>query len=156
MTHDKPLLHPLLHAAGLVEDRLRKRLAPLGIRPRQARVLNALHKMGEASQIELARAFDITAASMSTMTDRLIAADFVLRRVDPDERRVHLLRLSPRGVEMIGQIQAAWADIDAMIIDAVGEERARALTGHALTLRDALGGEPPVVRLRRQADRGQS
>lgn len=47
--------HFLLHAAALLEDALRRRLAALHVRPRQARILDALARMGEASQSELAR-----------------------------------------------------------------------------------------------------
>lgn len=57
--NNKPYkLQPLIHAATLVEERLSAELAPFGIKPRQARVLNVLHLMGSASQVELAREFD--------------------------------------------------------------------------------------------------
>ncbi|ASJ73615.1 hypothetical protein IMCC3135_17680 [Granulosicoccus antarcticus IMCC3135] len=43
--------HLHLHFAHLLEERLRVRLAPLGIHPRQARVLDLLEKLGQASQV---------------------------------------------------------------------------------------------------------
>ena len=104
MTTEPHALHFLLHAADLVEERLRRRLAPLGIRPRQARIVDALDRMGEVSQADLARAFDVTAASMSTMTARLVQAGFIERRAHPDEQRSNLLRLSPKGRALLAEI----------------------------------------------------
>ena len=87
MTTGPYTLHHLLHSADLVEDALRQRLARIDMRPRQARIIDALARMEPASQVALARAFDITPASMSTMTARLIEAGFVTREVDPEEAR---------------------------------------------------------------------
>ncbi|MCC6769802.1 MAG: MarR family transcriptional regulator, partial [Gemmatimonadaceae bacterium] len=90
-------LHSLLHAAVLVEGCLRRRLVELDLPPRQARVLDALGRMGTASQVALAREMDVTPASMSTMTARLIDAGLVAREDDPDEARSNLLRLTVHG-----------------------------------------------------------
>ena len=68
MQFDTVKLHYLLHAATLVEEKLRHRLSEIGISPRQARVIDALARMGAVSQIALAREFAVTPASMSTMT----------------------------------------------------------------------------------------
>ena len=57
--------HLLLHSADLIEDYLRIKLSPLDLTPRQARVLKALNRLGPVAQVELARSFGITAASMS-------------------------------------------------------------------------------------------
>ncbi|WP_372966585.1 MarR family transcriptional regulator [Marinobacter sp.] len=56
---------------------MRTRLAPLGIHPRQDRILSLLGMMEQASQIKLARKFGLTAASMSTMTSRLLATGLI-------------------------------------------------------------------------------
>ena len=84
MQTDGLRLHYLLHSADLLEVRLHRQLAPLGIKPRQARILDALDRMESASQVELARAFDVAPASMSTMTTRLVAAGFITRKADPE------------------------------------------------------------------------
>ena len=135
--------HCLLHAADLVEDDLRKRLARIDLRPRQARVIDALNRMDGASQIRLAREFGITPASMSTMTARLIDAGFITRQIDPNETRRHMLRLTDRGRDLLLDIHATWRDVDAMIAERIGSEGGEML--HRLTrdLRDSLGGRAP-------------
>ncbi len=139
------LLHPLLHAGHLVEARLRERLKEFGLRPRQARVLSALDRIGETHQKTLATEFDIAPASMSTMCDRLIAAGYIERRVDPDELRAFLIRLTPEGKRKLKDVRQAWKDIDALIEEALGEDAAEALAEHAGNLRNQLGGRIPYT-----------
>lgn len=135
--------HLLLHSSHLLEDQLRLRLAPLGIHPRQARILNVLHHIGQASQVDLARRFNVTAASMSTMTCRLIKAGFVAREPDPRELRSNVLTLTDRGHAMLETIYEAWDDVDRIIESAIGPEKAKVLAELTLELRDALGGRAP-------------
>lgn len=138
-------LHFLLHSAALVEDRLRHRLAILDLGPRQARVIDALGRMGTASQISLAREFDVTPASMSTMTTRLITAGFISRETNPAETRSNVLRLTKRGQDILSEIHEAWESIDRLITSRVGSEKAALLAELTRELRDELGGRGPGV-----------
>lgn len=136
-------LHLLLHSANLVEDELRRRLAAIDVRPRQARILDALSRMEPASQIGIARAFGLTPASMSTMTARLIEAGFITREIDPSEARSNLLRLTDRGRSKLSDIHKIWREVDAVIADKIGGENAATLAKLARELRDGLGGDVP-------------
>lgn len=140
MTNRPYKLHPLVHAASLVEERLGVELAPIGIKPRQARVLNVLHLMGSASQGELAREFEVSAASMSTMTSRLIAGGFIKRTVDDTESSRIQLRLTAKAAALIGPINEAWCKVDRVMEDAIGQENAHQLAKLSAELRNALGG----------------
>ena len=150
--HSGSLLHPLLHAGHLVEARLRDRLKQVGLRPRQARVLSALSRMGEAHQNSLASEFDITAASMSSMCDRLVAAGFIERHVDPNERRAFLIRLTPEGESKVRDVRLAWDDIDALLVEAMGQKDTAKLAELSGKLRDQLGGHIPEIGLKEASD----
>ena len=150
--HSGSLLHPLLHASHLVEARLRVRLKQVGLRPRQARVLSALSRMGETHQNILASEFDITAASMSSMCDRLVAAGFIERRVDPNERRAFLIRLTPEGESKVRDVRLAWDDIDALLVKVMGPSDAAKLAELSGKLRNQLGGRIPEVGLKEASD----
>lgn len=113
------------------------------MRPRQARVIDALARMEPASQVALAREFGVNPASMSTMTARLIEAGLVTREVDPEEARAHLLRLTDRGRGLLEEIHAAWRDVDRLIEQKIGPELAAQLADAAKALRDGLGGRAP-------------
>ena len=135
--------HAHLHSGHLLEEALRSRLSGMGISPRQARVLDAMDRMGPVSQIELARAFHLTAASMSTMTSRLTAAGLIEKARNTDTTRSHLLTLSAHGRETLTAVYAVWAEMDRLLETLLGEAKARRLAELTRELRDALGGRPP-------------
>ena len=141
MTNRPYKLQPLIHVARLLEDRLRAELAPIGIGPRKARVMNVLHLMGSASQAELVREFDISGASMSTMTSRLEAGGFITRTIDGKGPHRIQLKLTKKGTALIGEIHEAWRKVDQVIDDAIGADAAHNLAGQAGELRNALGGQ---------------
>jgi len=148
MQTDQHDFHGLLHSADLIEAELRRRLAPLGIQPRQARVLEAMGRMGRTSQADLASAFGVTSASMSTITDRLLAAGYITRAVDPASRRQNALELTDKGRTLHAGIAGAWAAVDNSIRDALGADAA-AFFDLARRLRDGLGGAIPGARTTR-------
>lgn len=143
MMTDNFILHYTLHAAALVEDRLRQRMERLGIRHKQARVIDALSRMEPTSQAALAREFDVSPASMSTMTLRLIDAGYVSRSPHPDEARSNILRLTPKGRGLLDEIYGVWGEMGAMITDQLGPEETEIYAALARKLRDKLGGRAP-------------
>lgn len=142
MQVDQHEFHGLLHSAELIDAELHQRLAPLGLQPRQARVLEAMGRMGPVSQSHLAAQFGVTSASMSTMTDRLLAAGYITRRADPTSRRQNSLELTDKGSTLLVGISEAWAGVDEAIKSALGED-ATMYFDLARRLRDAMGGTIP-------------
>lgn len=138
-----PGFHLLAHSAHLIEDRQRRMLRPLGLHAGQARVLHVLSDKGEASQRMLADQFDVSAASMSEMTKRLIANGFIQSRPSPEDGRSSLLSLTPKGRKLAQQVFEVWRALDELIADAIGAERAGRLFADSMALRDALGGRAP-------------
>lgn len=143
MLTDSFILHYALHSATLVEEQLRHRMDALGIRHKQARVIDALARMEPTSQVALAREFDVTPASMSTMTVRLIEAGYVSRTAHPDEARSNVLRLTEKGHGLLEAIHGVWNEMGAMIVDQLGPEDAETYARLARKLRDKLGGHVP-------------
>jgi len=142
MQVDEHNFHGLLHSANLIEAELRQRLAPLGIHPRQARILEAMERMGAVSQSDLKTAFGVTSAAMSTMTDRLLAAGYITRTTDPASRRQNVLELTDEGRALLAGIGEVWSAIDDIIRTALGQDAA-AFFDLAHRLRDGLGGTVP-------------
>lgn len=138
------LFHPFLHSAEILEGHLRRQLAPLGIRPKQARVLNILDRLGAVSQIELANVLKITEASVSTMALRLTEAGWVAVRRDPGRKRERLLSLTDAGQTKLAEVKTAWREVDRFIIEAIGKVEAQHLSSEAAHLRDALSGTVPA------------
>lgn len=135
--------HSLLHAADLLDHKLRKKLEPFGIRPRQARILNALDRIGPTSQSELIAEFDVTAGSMSSMIARLVSMNLVSRTRHLDELRTDVLQLTPDGLAKLEHIRAVWSEMQALIEEAIGKENTQQLTALTTELKFALGGKVP-------------
>ena len=148
MLIDQHDCHGLLHSSNLIERVLRRQLAPLGIRPSQARVLEAMSRMGPVSQSDLASAFGITSASMSTMADRLLTAEYITRAVDPASRRQNVLELTDKGRTLLAGICEAWTAVDDTIRAVLGKDAAT-FFDLARRLRDGLGGTIPDFRSNR-------
>ena len=142
MQSDEHFFHGLLHSGELVEAELRQSLSSLGIQPRQARVLEAMGRMGPVSQTDLASAFGVTSASISTMTDRLLAAGLITRAVHPTSRRQNVLELTEKGRKLLDGIGVAWAGVDDKIRAVLGAD-ARTFFDLGRRLRDGLGGAIP-------------
>lgn len=115
----------------------------LGIRHKQARIIDALARMEPTSQVALAQEFYVSPASMSTMTVRLIEAGFVSRTSHPHEIRSNVLRLTEKGRGLLEAIHGVWNEMGAMIIDELGPEDAETYARLARKLRDKLGGHVP-------------
>lgn len=143
MKSNEAEIHFLLHAATLVKDLVRQKLLSLGLGHSQARVLDALERLGPSSQSELAQELNITAASMSTMITRMLASGYLDRERDPHEKRSYVLRLSEAGEFLLCDVRAAWLSVDEIVQDKIGAERAAVLFEVARELRNSLGGQTP-------------
>ena len=135
--------HSLLHSSDLLEQRLRIGLEPLELRPRQARVLSALNRLGQISQVTLAKEFQVTPGSMSTMVTRLEKLGLITRYREPDERRSDVLTLTAEGKAHLKGIWKPWSQMDDLIVDAIGIEKAQLLGELTEELTIALGGHVP-------------
>ncbi|QFS83763.1 transcriptional regulator SlyA [Roseivivax sp. THAF40] len=138
MPEKSNLFHPILYAAVALEERLRERLAPLGITPRQARILLKLDRLGTVSQNVLAEEFQVRAASMSTMTARLIANGFVTRQISASDKRANAIELTDKGRNLLTEVRRVWRDINIIIEQALGTEVARTHSKQAINLINGL------------------
>lgn len=150
MTREEANIHFLLHSASLVRELIRLELQPLGVGHSQARVLDALDRMGPSSQAELAKELGITPPSMSTLTIRMIANGHIDRQVDSNEKRSNVLRLSEAGAGLLLQIRDAWHRVDRMVQDKLGVEKTKFFFEASHALRDALGGRTPSKNVKRR------
>ncbi len=115
-----------------------------------------MERTGPVSQAYLASAFGVTSASMSTMTDRLLAAGYITRAIDPASRRQNVLELTDNGRTLLAGIGGAWSKVDDSIRAVLGRESAT-FFDLARRLRQGLGGTVPGSgRNRASMDTGKS
>jgi len=96
-----PLSHVagfLLNSAGrLIRERIEEALKPLSITPRELGLLRMLAERGPLTQQALSQAQDIDRTSMVYILDDLEKRGLLIRTLNTQDRRSHLLYLTPRG-----------------------------------------------------------
>ena len=150
------LLHETARPWSRHYDRQVRALFPGMTRARCA-VLSHLARHEGVNLVTLAGILDIRPISLVRLLDRLEAAEFVVRRPDPDDRRVRVLALTAKALPIVERID----DLTRKIYDdlQLGLSKAEASQLHALLFRVGSKlagrlGENPLsgpLRLRRRA-----
>jgi MarR family transcriptional regulator, organic hydroperoxide resistance regulator len=88
------------------------------------RVIGALRSGEGSTMSEISSALVIAPPTLTRIVDKLVDAGFVLRRVDPMDRRRVLIYLSARGKAKLRKLIRQEAVIKSKLIDEFGEENA--------------------------------
>ena len=150
------LLHETARLWSRHYDREVRALFPGMTRARCA-VLSHLARHEGVNLVTLAGILDIRPISLVRLLDRLEAAEFVVRRPDPDDRRVRVLALTAKALPIVERIDGLTRKIYDDL--QLGLSKAEASQLHALLFRvgsklaSRLGENPPSgpLRLRRHA-----
>jgi MarR family transcriptional regulator, organic hydroperoxide resistance regulator len=141
----KQLFHLLMHTGKLLEDRVRAGLSAGGIHHGQGRVLCAIARNGELSQIEIAHGLHIERATVTNMVQRMEKSGLIERTPDPEDQRVMKVRLTPDGKHAEACVRKVWDKIEREIRKSVPDNQL-GLAGDLLTqIRNGLGGADPEL-----------
>jgi MarR family 2-MHQ and catechol resistance regulon transcriptional repressor len=80
-----------------------------GVTESQFGVLEALWHLGPMPQARLCEKLLVSGSNLTTVIDNLERSGLVHRGKDPDDRRAHLVRLSPKGEALIARTFPAHA-----------------------------------------------
>ena len=103
-------IHDLLKQWRAVMAASRPRWSAADLTFTQLRALSAIAKTGPLRVSALAEQFDIGLAAASSLADRMVQRKFISRRADPDDRRIVLLELSPRGKKVLEVLERGSID----------------------------------------------
>lgn len=145
-----PLARLLAMSYRLLIDGLHRRLRDDGwhdIRPAYGFVLLAARDH-PTSSTDLAARLGVTKQAVSKILDPMVAADLVRRTADPDDARMKIVELAPRGKRLLATVERIYAEIEAEWGEAIGTEAVE-LTRKHLTevVLAANDGEFPTIRL---------
>lgn len=79
---------------------MEKKLEPYDITFPQLHILRMLEKAGATSVSEIAEHMKVKPSSITVMIDRLVKQALVFRYHDPEDRRVVLMELTPKGEDL--------------------------------------------------------
>lgn len=115
-----PTLADLLRRAAQRADDIMSARLDGAMTPRQSAVLRALAAVpdGETvNQIALVRTTGIDRSTMASMLDRMCAAGLVARKIDPQDKRGRLVKLTAKGRRWIVVAEEAAETASAVIME---------------------------------------
>lgn len=123
-------------------------MKPLGVTRAQWWVLANLSRNEDVgmNQTDLARIMDLGKVTLGGLIDRLEATQLVERRPDATDRRVKRIFITPRGYEVLEEMQIVGKGLNAKIFDGLQDEDVRVAEDvlHKMkeNLRRSLNGSP--------------
>lgn len=121
------LAESFLRVARQLRRETQRRIAPLGLNPHQSRALRVIGEDGPLRPSELADRLGIVARSATDSVSGLVTAGYVERQVDPDDRRAHLLALSPAGRAALAQVATIRTEVGTAFFGRLDESDRAAL-----------------------------
>ena len=110
----------------------------------QFRMLVVLASRREPKLAALAEALAVNPSTALRMVDRLSAAGLLTRRVNPENRREVVLRLTPAGRQVVDEVTARRREEIARIVQRMAPRQRAGLVRALRAFTDA-GGEPAVT-----------
>lgn len=134
---------PLLLFGGFraLIDQLHAELAERGhpdVRPAHGFAMQAIGVRG-ATASELGRRLGVSKQAAGKTVDRLVALGYVERADDPRDARRKLVRLTPRGLDMLNQSAEIFDRLRARWVGILGAERVASMESSLRTVAPAAG-----------------
>lgn len=125
------------HLGRLTRVRAETTLAPLGLRPRHLVALTVLRDQGCPTQQALAAALHTDRTNLIGLLNKLESDGLIVRRRSVEDRRRHIVELTPLGAERLAEAEAALAVAEEEILGALDAEQRETL--YALLLQATSG-----------------
>src|SRR3954449_2637233 len=118
--------------------RLRKAHTEHKLSPRQFHLLGLLHDRGALTQRELGTLMHVDPSILVTLLNPLEADGYLSRERDPDDRRRHVVTITPRGEQQLERAAQAQRDAENELFAGLTDAQRKQLRGILLVLREQL------------------
>ncbi|OGW81951.1 MAG: hypothetical protein A3G33_04175 [Omnitrophica bacterium RIFCSPLOWO2_12_FULL_44_17] len=103
-------------------------LGEIGLSLPQYALLNQLHAGGTMSMTNLSEKLHITKPAVTHLVDRLEKHAFIKRIPHPEDRRIYLLEIQPKGVKITNAIQSKFLKLLLESFDQMNLEERKIVT----------------------------
>ncbi len=115
-----------------------ERLLRLGISMAQLHIMFTLQRTGEMTMSHLADVLNVSLSNATGLIDRLEERGFIERYRVPTDRRIVLVRVTPAGETMLGEVDALSDNLMRSVLERLPVSQLRGV-GHAVSaLREAV------------------
>lgn len=122
--------------------RLRAAHTAHNLKPRQFQILGLLHDHGGLAQRELMQTMGVDPSILVTLLNPLEADGLVARGRDPDDRRRHLVTLTPAGERHLVSASRAQKNAEDALFASLDDDQREQLACLLIALRDGLVTDP--------------
>jgi DNA-binding MarR family transcriptional regulator len=123
------------HLERVARRRFETALEPTGLRPRHVIALTILRDHGAMTQGALGDALRLDPANLVGLLNELEQRALLARRRDPNDRRRHIVELSPAGRTALARAERALASVQDDVLSGLDDDERCTL--HTLLLRAA-------------------
>lgn len=114
----------LSHLARLIRMASEQELEPLGLRPRHLIALTVMRENGGVTgQQELAVELGVDRTNLVGLLNELEGEGLILRRRAPQDRRRHIVELTPAGEERLAGAEAAIGTAEDEVLGALSDRQ---------------------------------
>lgn len=124
------LTRVVLPAARIATREIAAALAPLGLAPAQFAMLDLLGREGDMRPAQIARRLDIETSTTTNTLNRTERDGWIERKTDPNNSRMVIISLSPKGRAILTDARMAVQIIEVKALHGTDEadiEKARAI-----------------------------
>jgi DNA-binding MarR family transcriptional regulator len=131
-----PVIQPKpTHRAAALIDHLARRMrlraesaiAPLGLRPRHLLALTVLRDRGGSTQQALSTTLQIDSTNLVGLLNELEADKLIERRRSSEDRRRHIVELTPAGAKRLAKAEFALAAVEDEVLGGLDDEQRETL-----------------------------
>jgi DNA-binding MarR family transcriptional regulator len=121
--------------------RYRHAMAPTGLSPRETAALLRL-EAGPLTQQDLGAAIDMDPSNLVALLNDLEAGELASRSRDPEDRRRHIVAITPRGIEMMNDVRRIAGEVEDDLQPTLSEQERETLRSLLARVADALDVPP--------------
>lgn len=155
LTEDREAIERIITGfrAGMLELRCisSQRMLRLGVSMTNYHVLSMLERHGEMTMSRLAEMLDVSLSNVTGIVDRMEERGLIERGRVPDDRRVVLARITPRGRQLLAEVEVLHKDMFGRALGRLDEAQlqriARAMEDLRGAVSAALAEEPDLLPL---------
>lgn len=115
-----------------------ERLLRLGVSMAQLHIMYTLQRTGEMTMSHLADVLNVSLSNATGLIDRMEERGFIERYRVPTDRRIVLVRVTPSGEAMLGEVDALSDELLRSVLGHLSTSQLRSV-GHAMSaLREAV------------------
>src|SRR5690606_19725700 len=141
----RDLTRDLLHAGRLWRKMARQAAATHGVSEAASAPLVWIERLGDnVRQNVLAEAVGIEGASLVRLIDELEGSGLVIRQPDPNDRRANEVSLTPRGKEVVAEVNADVQALRRQVFAGLPDSDLEATIRVFAAIKTAAGREPPA------------